>query len=125
MEIYTYRKNNYITSLYKDYLQISDYLPESNKNILDLGCGVGEINIFLNKIEKCPSGTNLTASGTILGTYETILGTYETILGTHGRILGTSGSILGGFGRLLGAFGRTLGASNESPLAAMLMSLRW
>ena len=46
---YTYRQNNYIISLYRDYLQISDSLPEINKNILDIGCGVGEINIFLNK----------------------------------------------------------------------------
>ena len=32
----------------KEFNSIKNYLPKSSKNILDIGCGLGVINIFLN-----------------------------------------------------------------------------
>ena len=42
--------NNSVQSLFeKEYETIKDFLPKNVSNILDIGCGLGIINIFLNK----------------------------------------------------------------------------
>ena len=33
----------------KDFLEIKNYLPSNVSNIMDIGCGLGILNIFLNK----------------------------------------------------------------------------
>ena len=41
--------NNSVQSLFeKEYETIKDFLPKNVSNILDIGCGLGIINIFLN-----------------------------------------------------------------------------
>ena len=42
--------NNSVKNLFeKEYETIKDFLPNNVSNILDIGCGLGIINIFLNK----------------------------------------------------------------------------
>ncbi len=50
-------KNNYIVDMEAEYLDIKSYLPLKTKNILDIGCGIGGIDIFLSKHYNSPETT--------------------------------------------------------------------
>ena len=45
-------KNEYNTDMWSEYISIKDQLPESAENILDIGCGIGGIDIYLYKHYK-------------------------------------------------------------------------
>lgn len=42
-------KTLYERDMTKEYLSIKDYLPETCDSILDIGCGIGGIDVFLSK----------------------------------------------------------------------------
>lgn len=50
-------KNDYIVDMEAEYLDIKSYLPLKTKNILDIGCGIGGIDIFLSKHYNSPETT--------------------------------------------------------------------
>lgn len=41
-------KEDYLTEIYDEFYVIKDYLPETVRSILDVGCGIGAINLFLS-----------------------------------------------------------------------------
>lgn len=50
-------KNDYIADMEAEYSDIKNYLPENAINILDIGCGIGGINVFLSKHYNSPETT--------------------------------------------------------------------
>jgi len=52
-------KNEYNTDMWSEYISIKDQLPESAENILDIGCGIGGIDIYLYKHYKNSSNIYL------------------------------------------------------------------
>ncbi len=42
-------KNDYMADMEEEYLDIKNYLPLKAINILDIGCGIGGIDVFLSK----------------------------------------------------------------------------
>jgi SAM-dependent methyltransferase len=47
-------KNDYTSDMEAELLDIEKFLPSKAKNILDIGCGIGGINIFLSQYYKSP-----------------------------------------------------------------------
>jgi 16S rRNA G1207 methylase RsmC len=47
-------KNDYIADMEKEFLDIKYSLPSKAKNLLDIGCGIGGINIFLSQHYNSP-----------------------------------------------------------------------
>jgi SAM-dependent methyltransferase len=50
--------NDYIADMEAEYSDIKSYLPSKAKNILDIGCGIGGINIFLSQHYKSQETTH-------------------------------------------------------------------
>jgi len=51
-------KKDYIADMEAEYLDIKNFLPSKVKNLLDIGCGIGGINIFLSQHYKSPETTH-------------------------------------------------------------------
>lgn len=45
-------KNEYNNDMWSEYISIKDHLPEYAESILDIGCGIGGIDIYLYKHYK-------------------------------------------------------------------------
>lgn len=50
-------KNDYMADMEAEYLDIKNYLPLKATNILDIGCGIGGIDVFLSKHYNSPETT--------------------------------------------------------------------
>lgn len=50
-------KKDYIADMEAEYSDIKSFLPEKAKYILDIGCGIGGINVFLSKHYNSPETT--------------------------------------------------------------------
>jgi SAM-dependent methyltransferase len=50
-------KNDYMADMEAEYLDIKNYLPLKAINILDIGCGMGGIDVFLSKHYNSPETT--------------------------------------------------------------------
>ena len=56
-------KDEYILDTWDDYLSIQEYLPESINSVLDIGCGLGLLDVFLFKIHAKPTINLLDGTG--------------------------------------------------------------